>query len=255
MASHLDMTLDDIIKAQKQDSSKKPFGRGGRGGGRGGRGGFRGALGPVRRTFKQQSYRSAPSAKGADEFWQHDLFEGGSAARRTQAIVQTVEIQSGTPLRISNLDHNVSEDDIKELFNEVGDLKRCDLHYDRSGRSLGTADVVFVRKADALAAVRRYNNVLLDGKPMKVEALITNPVIVTTAGVPVPVTTVVGRGRDFQASFPRGRGAFGGRGFRGRGRGVFRGRGRGRGRSSDPEKTAEQLDAELDTYHASAMET
>jgi THO complex subunit 4 len=54
----------------------------------------------------------------------------------------------------------------------------------------------------------------------------------------------------------RGRGFGGRRGggssFRGRGRG--RGAGRGRGRVPAEEKSAEDLDAELETYHAEAMQ-
>jgi THO complex subunit 4 len=37
-----------------------------------------------------------------------------------------------------------------------------------------TAEVVFSRRSDALAAVKRYNNVELDGKPMKIEIIGTN---------------------------------------------------------------------------------
>ena len=57
-----------------------------------------------------------------------------------------------------------------------------------------------------------------------------------------------GRGRaQFQAR-GRGRAQFQ---SRGRGRGQFQGRGRGR----KPEKTADELDKDLESYHAEAMKT
>lgn len=43
----------------------------------------------------------------------------------------------------------------------------------------GTAEVVFSRRQDAMAAIKRYNNVQLDGKPMKLELVGTN---ITTPG-------------------------------------------------------------------------
>eukprot|EP00252_Welwitschia_mirabilis_P015767 TRINITY_DN3498_c0_g1_i2.p1 TRINITY_DN3498_c0_g1~~TRINITY_DN3498_c0_g1_i2.p1 ORF type:complete len:216 (+),score=21.85 TRINITY_DN3498_c0_g1_i2:360-1007(+) len=179
MASSLDMSLDDLIKNNKQQNSQ--FGRGRGRGARTGRfgGGGRGG----RRIQRQQQqlrvntnarpspYSIAKSfSRAKDAIWQHDMFDDSMVA---------IGADSGAKLYISNLDYGVSNQDIKELFSEVGDLRSSAVHYDRSGRSIGTAEVVFLRRNDAIAAMKRYNNVQLDGKPMKIE------LVGTSLGFPV----------------------------------------------------------------------
>ncbi|EPS62990.1 hypothetical protein M569_11800 [Genlisea aurea] len=233
----LDMTLDDLIKTNKKSA---PRGRGTRGG----------AAGPARRQFNRAPNRPAPYAapfaapKAPDAVWGHDLFP---------AVGRPSSIETGTKLYISNLDYGVSNEDIKELFAEVGDLKRFSVHYDRIGRSKGTAEVVFSRRPDALAAIKKYNNVQLDGKPMQIELVGTN--LSTSTGV----APGLGIFADVNVAPPRyvvlNNGFMRGRGGRGRGRGRGGGRGWGRGRGRGENVSAEDLDADLEKYHANSMQT
>lgn len=199
-SSKMDMGLDDIIKA-----TRKPR----RGGGRGGRGG--------RNTRGRGGQRGGRGGQRG----------GGFGGQQVHPGLKT----SGPPkLTISNLHHGVSDSDIAELFSEFGSMKSASIHYNRNGKSLGTAQVNFARRQDAMRAMMQYNGVHLDGRPMKV--MLEGGVGVTAVG-PVKRLGQGGRGR--------GRG---GRGRGGRGRG---GRGGGRDGKSKP-KTAEELDAEMDVY-------
>ncbi|XP_022635108.1 THO complex subunit 4D isoform X3 [Vigna radiata var. radiata] len=211
MASSLDMSLDDRIKNR---SNRGGRGRGGRGRAQSGRGpsgslnggrmagavngrrmtgagnGGRtsGAVrrGPLMVNTRPSSYAIAKSIRRTRPFpWQHDLFEDSLRA----AGIQGVEV--GTKLYVSNLDHGVTNEDIRELFSELGELKRYAVHYDKNGHPSGSAEVVYTRRSDAFAALKRYNNVLLDGKPMKIEIVGSNAELPVSARV--NVTGVNGR--------------------------------------------------------------
>lgn len=243
MMDKIEMSLDDIIKQNKKSSgktrrpgfkaNKKPaspaktnkFGGGGILKGRG-RGGI------SRSKYTRGDVNSA---------WKHDMYEGG----RKGGLTTAGRAAGGTTkLVVSNLDFSVSDSDINELFQEFGPLKAASVHYDRSGRSLGTADVIFERRNDALKAMKTYNGVPLDGRPMSI--------LMATSEIPQPrpVASFGGASKTRSPRKPIGGGFKGRKPFRRGGAGGGGGAGAPGKRfgNKKPEVTIDQLNAELDAY-------
>lgn len=122
-------------------------------------------------------------------------------------------------------------------------------------------------KEDALRATARYNNVALDGKPMKIEVVAAGTAVVATLSSGISVTRTDQRGaRGSSGGAPSGSGAggYGSSGSGGRGGRLFqqavRGGGRGGGgyggpsrvpnrmRSTVVGKNLAQLDADMEDY-------
>jgi len=152
--------------------------------------------------------------------------------------------QPADKIIVSNLPADVNEVQIKELFHStVGPLRDVTLHYDSAGRSKGIAAVHFQRKGDGTKAYQQYNNRLIDGKrPMKIEIVVDParpaPAQSLVSRVAPPPATVAVTTTTTRAARPASRG-------------IRRARGRARKGTERPQKSAADLDADMEDYTAS----
>lgn len=252
MVDKIEMSLDDIIK-QTKGSRTRGGGGGGGGGSRRGRGAGSSPRRGARRVQRTSGgimrgrnrggivRSSLPYTRGdVNSAWKHDMFDGVKKVGRG-----AIGNAGTTKLLVSNLDFGVSDSDIQELFSEFGPLKSAAVHYDRSGRSLGSADVIFERRADAIKAMKQYHGVPLDGREMNIQVATSE----------LPISSVRGGPRLSGVNYTqrpqtRFRGSRGPGSIRGRGSGRRGGGGGGRGgaRQATKTPTAEELDAELEAY-------
>ncbi|CAH1392144.1 unnamed protein product [Nezara viridula] len=104
--------------------------------------------------------------------------EVNEANERLSKIQNRLTIEESTEgaskLFISNLSEEVSRRDIIDLFSEFGEVVSSTVHYSQVGKPLGSADIFFGSKEEAIAAMSEYNGVLLDGKPMDIHMMSTS---------------------------------------------------------------------------------
>lgn len=134
------------------------------------------ALQPVSRTLQQSSAGASTTAPAPP-----------------QPAFSPLE---GTKITVNNLHPRVTEEDIVELFCVCGALKRARLV------KLGMAEVVFVRKEDAVSAYRKYNNRCLDGQPMKCNLHIQGNVITSDQPILLRLSDTPGTGGTKKDGLP-----------------------------------------------------
>ncbi len=72
-------------------------------------------------------------------------------------------------LYVGNLSYNVSEEELRELFSQAGEIKEVTLILDRdTRRPKGFGFVEFTNQVDAEKAIQMFNDQELDGRRMTV---------------------------------------------------------------------------------------
>ncbi|XP_046684345.1 THO complex subunit 4-like, partial [Homalodisca vitripennis] len=249
MTDKLEMSLDDIINQSKElrNSTRRSRERGGFRQGGSTQSNARDGGGPMRsRRVRFDSSKRVPYSRPPSDIntrWQHDLYNGPviNKRRRSGGLSMT---GGPTKLVVSNLDYGVLSSDIQVIFSKVGAIHSATVNYEKSGRSMGSAYVVFDRKADAVRAMKQYNRVPLDGRPMHIE-LTTSDVEVAMQQIQPTQRKASPAGLVLEVLAAELLEEVSNVGFRRNGRGERRGDGR---TVTNKVPTAAELDAELDAY-------
>ncbi|KAL9543978.1 hypothetical protein MBANPS3_007860 [Mucor bainieri] len=186
MASRLDQALDEVIRDRSDNKRSGSYGRSTRRDTGSGGGGIRKRIGsssssPAIRSFVRtvnvMEERRGGGARNVDGQWSHDMFDDEDVPRSSilsrlgtaRGGAQGGRPERGVELCVENLHYNVTEQDVKELFNTVADVTKARLIFDPSGRSTGLAYISYQSLADAEKAIQKYNNIELDGQPMQIK--------------------------------------------------------------------------------------
>ena len=147
MADKLDKPLDELIKEEKKN--KKPFPS------KRGAPGFKRSGSPKRFVNKRRNFGDRNL----------NFRDKGRSGNRNFNSGR----DKGRKIRVVNLDYNILESEVRELFASVGKIKFCKILWDKQGRSLGKALVKYEYDSDHAKAIKEFNGAELDGRILTVE--------------------------------------------------------------------------------------
>ncbi|KAH7085959.1 hypothetical protein BKA63DRAFT_30012 [Paraphoma chrysanthemicola] len=148
MSSKLDTSLDDILKTRRQSNRK---------GARGGR--------------RSDAARPAPSGPVGG------VSKSTKPAKQPKTAVSGSAIPETTgKILVSGLPHDIDQTQLQDYFTTavgVGRPKKVLLQYGPTGRSLGSATIIFNKHEQAVKATAALNGVKIDNRPVRVEMLVS----------------------------------------------------------------------------------
>ncbi|USW57252.1 Putative RNA recognition motif domain, nucleotide-binding alpha-beta plait domain superfamily [Septoria linicola] len=235
MSGNLDKSLDAIMKDQKDRPA------GGRRGGRAGR------L-PARKAAAKS--KAATTAVIAPAGGIAKKTKGAKPPKGPAAAILTPSGES--KISVSGLPEDVTEALIKDYFSaSVGPVKKVILNYGPTGRSRGSATVVFSKSTGGAEAVK-LDGTIVDGKKMRIEVIMGAKTL-PPAQAPKPLSERVAKQpksaakeKPKQAGATKGQAATKGAAASEKSKKPKSGRA-GRAKA----KTAEELDAEMQDYFGS----
>ena len=75
----------------------------------------------------------------------------------------------GVKIIIRGLTRNATNNDIKNVFEKIGPLRRCGINYNNLGESKGTAEVEYYYRRDVFKAYRKLDYKNIRGVPIRLE--------------------------------------------------------------------------------------
>lgn len=124
---------------------------------------------PVRRRQPASDSEGEDDSRWRREREQRQLPAAApSNPRKRPALTTQKTARGGNTVLVTNLDSAVTENDLTEIFESVGQLTSVTIDQTSAGKSKGTAEVIFARAADATRAVEEYDSAEVDQRPMYV---------------------------------------------------------------------------------------
>ncbi|KAH7320206.1 hypothetical protein B0I35DRAFT_231339 [Stachybotrys elegans] len=226
MSGKLDQTLDEIATAQRRSSTRR------------------------RASGRRSTGRPAPAAP-AGGIQKNTKAARGGAAKSTPARAVA---NADSKVIVSNLPKDVTEKQIKEYFvQSVGPIKRVELVYGPNSQSRGIANVTFSKADGASTAVQKLNGLLVDGRPIKIEIVVS----AAQANQVIPQAKTLAERTSQPKSQPKAQPkSAASKQNNGAGKGdAAKGQGKRRGRAANPrpaKKTEAELDSDMADYFGSA---
>ena len=122
---------------------------------------------PVRRVRYEHYERRAPPRQSWEKRPPQNL-RRGMEERRVLEPEMPVK-KRNTKLFVNNLPMKITNEELNELFSNIGYLTKCKLVFDDFGKSKGRAVVNYESEKDAARAIEKIDGNDLDGKIISVE--------------------------------------------------------------------------------------